>query len=137
MCSIFVILKLLSKISFGRTDVIKRPEVMNMFSMLFLSPEPTPPPPKCHDWSVISELIPEANRKDIAAVLIRLLNLNLPMSTWKMADWVFVIPLIDLLEKRTKPFARPAMTSRDIQWKLENHVNFPELRSQGVSAVLG
>lgn len=130
MCSVFVTVKLLSKLSHDKRNMVTDSRIMELFSMLLLTPEL----PSCPEISIVSDLISEDCQKNIASILVQFLNVNLPASNRRSAEWLYAIPLIHILEKRIKPFGRPALTSKDIRWTIDGHIDFK--KKAGSSAVL-
>lgn len=111
MCSILIILNLLHKLS--EID-ISPDDIDILFSMLCFKPGP------CDSWDDLNFLlsfIPKECRKKVANVLVKFINAIMPFSSdLQTINWLYLIPLVHIFQKKTKPFKDPTLTSKEIIW---------------------
>ena len=115
MCSVLVVLAVLSKASrlLFYNNEISRDEIIPPFSMLRLCQEPHHS--LAADLNILMDFVPEQHYVEVARVLAVFTNKILP-SPSAISQWVYVIPLIHIFRKKTKPFQDPALVSKDIMW---------------------
>lgn len=110
MCSILIILELLNKL--GHKD---NNDINLLFSMLCFKP-----PDSSQTWEDLSFLlsfIPNECHMNLAKVLVNFVNAILPVcSDLNRIEWLYVIPLVHIFQKKTVPFKPPALTSKEIRW---------------------
>ena len=112
---VLIILHLLKRIEHQLQLIDKnRNDYYFLFSMLLL--RPTVDPPQCIDLSYVRTFIPGNGQKDVAELLLHFIRLVLPYNTLKRMEWVYLVPLVHFLKSKTKPFAAPALHSKDIEW---------------------
>ena len=83
--------------------------------------------PKCLDWKIISEIVPSTYHEKVSAALAFHINMVLPQHD--CVEWLYILPLIHLLKKKTDPFDNPIMTSENIQWT-DNSIEWRALARQ-------
>lgn len=116
ICGVLLILKLLFRECdhFLPSDISPR-EISQLFSMLHLKPDIIQSGPKFSDLNFLTTFIPDQYHVQVAKALTHFTELVLPIAD-TTPEWVFVIPLIHVFEKRIHPFDVPALTSDTIKW---------------------
>lgn len=122
MCSVLVIMDILFKISDRVThNSISSDDIALLFSMLHLRPENVnqniPP-----DLNFIMAFIPDQCYPGVAKVLVHFTTI---LQQAKL-EWIYVIPLIHIFEKKVLPCAKPEVKSDLIKW---TDVHFKRTRS--------
>ena len=115
MCSVLVVLAVLSKASWllFSSNEISADEISLPFSMLRLCQKPH----HSHavDLNILMDFVSEKHYVDVARVLAVFTTKILP-SPSAVSEWVYVIPLVHIFRKKTKPYQDPALVSKDILW---------------------
>lgn len=117
MCSVLIILDTLFKMSrfYHRSD-IDRSWISLLFSMLRLRPElKQSQAPKFLDLTFLSAFIPDPYHREVAKALVYFTEQVL-LDGGAKPEWINVLPLIHIFEKRIHPFDSPALTSEKINW---------------------
>lgn len=115
MCSVLIILDLLSKI-LDRLRGIKPSNISMLFSMLRLQPDISKSPYSCTDLRFLQNYLGERSCRDVAGVLVKFTNLMLSTGIASQLEWVNVIPLIHIFKQRVESFGPPALKYDDICW---------------------
>ena len=117
MCSVLIILMLLSKViqdQHFKLEMFHLEELCSMFGMLCLAPHQLDTQWKSEDLDILLNFVPEVAYDEIATCLEEFINSVIEERQLRGPQWLYVLPLIHIFRKKIKPFEKPATT--DIQW---------------------
>ena len=115
ICCVLIILYLLKRIENQLQSSDKNNnDYYFLFSMLLLKPNDEPR--RCTDLSYVRTFISAHGHKAVADLLLHFVNRVLSSNNLQRMEWIFVIPLVHFLKDKTKPFADPALHSKNIEW---------------------
>lgn len=106
--------------------------VIKLLSILRLQPYFSESVPKCLEWDTIVKIVPTSCHEKIADVLESYINSLL--SQHNFMEWLYILPLIHLLKKKTTPFNNPVLNSESIQWTDSTIKNWSALSTQHVKS---
>jgi hypothetical protein len=116
-CSALIILDIFFKLKFSHQPSDVPPNyIKTIFSMLQMRPElPPMQRPKFSDLNFLMMYIPDCYYTKIAEVLVHFTNQVLPTDSGK-PEWVYVLPLIHIFDRRVTAFDFPELKSASIRW---------------------
>ena len=88
-----------------------------MLSMLVLKPDfSISDSPKCEELRLLSAISPRAWLPHVVSAIIEFTNYF--KSRWGQTnyEWIYILPLIHILNNETKPFGKPLLKSKEIKW---------------------
>jgi hypothetical protein len=110
MCGVLVVTVLLSKVLHINAD-----EISLLFSMLHLWQEPGCTEAKCADLNILMDFVSEQHYEEVSENLVKCANTIIPSASG-VSEWIYVVPLIHIFQKKIEPFQSPALTSKDMKW---------------------
>lgn len=118
MYSVLVILCLLKRMipEHCRLEALPLEELCSVFDMLCLAPHRVGSQWKSENLDVLLSSIPETAYGELATCLETFTNLVIERCRLRRLQWLYVLPLIHIFQKKIKPFENPATKFGDIQW---------------------
>lgn len=113
ICSVLVILSNLYRI-FIFLNSKDFTNIPRMFSMMLLKPNIDRA--SCEDLTFVLTMIPEQECAGIAEVLVTFANHIISKNGLTTTEWLYVIPIIHVLNNKIEPFQKPSLNLSDIKW---------------------
>ena len=119
MCSILVILCLFRRMipDHAKLNSFDLEFLCILFEMLRLVPHEVNSQWKCEELDVIFTFIGDTAYGEVATCLGDFTNLVIERCKLSKPEWLHIIPLIHIFQKKVKPFERAATKSDSIQWQ--------------------